>query len=413
MGRKRKAWLAWALCGLVTCLSIVLFGVDLLRQAGSKNLLQIASDGLFSLVLPVVTAIVAALIVSRQPRNTIGWLLMVQVVSFLVSSPIEEYMERLASSSPAPTPSLLFVVWFSGWSWMLLIFPLLLITLLFPTGRPPTPRWRWVGVAAITWAAILLLLVTLSQPLSANTSPNLILDNPLAVLSQETADPLFGAWVPGFVALIGLCVASLLVRYRHAGYIEREQIKWLLYAGAVFLVMNLVGTVSGLTDTSSDASDIWNVFFGLSMVAFPAAIGVAILRYHLWNIEVIIRRTLVYGALTTSLALVYFGGVALLQWVLGPLVGGDSEVVLVVSTLAIAALFQPLRRRIQGFVDRRFYRSRYDAARTLADFSARLRDEVDLDRIGEELVTVVGRTMRPEHVSLWLRQWEQRQRAAR
>jgi hypothetical protein len=170
MGNKQTVRLAWALCGLIICLALVSFGADLLSQAGSKNVFQLASDGLLSLALPVVFAIVAALIASRQPRNTIGWLLMVPVGLGLVEGPIERYIGRLAPSAPAPTLPLLLMVWFSGWSWLLLIFPLLHIPLLFPNGQPPTPRRRWVSVAAIAWAMLFVLLATFSQPISANTT---------------------------------------------------------------------------------------------------------------------------------------------------------------------------------------------------------------------------------------------------
>jgi len=406
MSRRSDAWLAWALCGIVTSLAVGLFGIRLLGSDGQDNVFRIADDVLFSLAMPVVTAIVAALIVSRQSRNVVGWLLMVIVASNLVGLPIVTYIERLAPSLTAPTPLLVFAVWFSSWSWVLLIYPLLLIVLLFPNGRPPTARWRWVGMAAIAWAAIFVTLVTISQPLMAGTTPELVLDNPIGILGQETAQPLFNTWIAGSAVLIVLCVASLFVRYRRADYTEREQIKWLLYACAVFLAVDVGGWVGGLTDTRSIASDIWSVFFGLSVVAFPAAIGVAILRYHLYEIDLIIRRTLVYGLLTAMLALFYFGGVALLQSLSRSLTGGQAQQpqwAIVASTLAIAALFQPLRRRIQRFIGRRFYRRKYDAAKTLETFGARLRDEVDLAVLGDDLLAVVHETVQPEHAALWLR----------
>ena len=411
MSRRSVTRLAWALCAMVTCLAPVLFGIRLLGSDGRDNVFRVADDALFSLAMPVVTALVAALIVSRQPRNVVGWLLMVPVILYLVGDPIVAYIERLAPSHPAPTPPLVFAVWFSGWSWVLLIYPLLLITLLFPNGSPPTARWRWVVRAVIAWAAIFVALLTISQPLRAGTTPDLVLDNPIGLLSEDTAQPLFIAWIVGSAALIALCVASLLVRYRRAGYTEREQIKWLLYACAVFCVLNAGGWLGGLADTRSIAGDIWGMFFGLSVVAFPAAIGVAILRYRLYEIDIIIRRSLVYGVLTASLAGIYLGGVALLQYLSRALTDGGAQRpqwAIVVTTLAIAALFQPLRRRIQGFIDRRFYRRKYDAARTLQDFGVRLRDEVDLEVLGEDLLAVVHETVQPEHAGLWLRPPEAR-----
>jgi len=389
----------------------VLFAAGLLGDDGSKDVFQIVDDALFLLAMPVVSATVAALIVSRQPRNTIGWLLMVLVGSFLVGEPLTEYIERLAPSFPAPTLPLLVTVWFSGWSWLLLIFPLLQVMLLFPSGQPPTPRWRWVGVAVFTWAALFVLLATLAEPIRSNTTPEIKLDNPIGVLGQGAVDRLAGVWIAGLVVLVILCVAALFVRYRRANVTEREQIKWLLYACAVFLAVYVGGAVTGIGGGESIASRIWGVFFGLSLVTLPAAIGIAVLRYHLWDIEVIIRRTLVYGMLTAMLALLYFGGVALLQYLSRSLTGGQAEQpqwAIVASTLAIAALFQPLRRRIQGFIDHRFYRRKYDATKTLQDFSTRLRDEVELGVLSEDLLTVVHETVQPEHASLWLRSPEAR-----
>jgi hypothetical protein len=405
MSRRTAAWLAWSLYGLVICLSIIWSGAGLLRQGGSRNALYLAGEALISLAAPVVFAIVAALIVSRQPRNTIGWLLMVPVGLYVVGGPIASYIERFAPSSPTPTVPLLLMLWFNNWNWLLLIFPLLFIPLLFPNGRPPTPRWRWVGVAAIVWATLFVLMATLAQKISAGTTPDLVFDNPIGVLREDIVEQLVGVWVAGLVALVVACAVALFVRYRRANETEREQIKWLLYACAVFLVVYVGGFVSGLGGTTSLGGYIWGVFFGLSVITLPAAIGVAILRYRLYEIDVVINRTLVYGLLTAMLALVYFGGVTATQAIFRALTGQEEQqpqLAVVVSTLVIAALFNPLRRRIQFFIDRRFYRRKYDARKTLEAFSAKLRDETDLDRLGDELLTAVRQTMQPEHASLWL-----------
>jgi hypothetical protein len=398
----RPIWLAWSLYGLVTCLLIITAVVDLLSQDGSTNALQFADEALISLATPLVLATVGALILSHQPRNTIGWLLMAPVGAFLVIGPLENYVEHLAPSSPEPTAGLLLIVWLSNWSWLLLIIPLLYILLLFPSGRPLTPRWRWVGVVAIAWATLFVLMVTFSQKL---TTPELMFNNPVGVLGEATAERLAGVWIVGLLALVVACAVSLFIRYRRADDTERKQIKWLLYACAVFLVLFVGGTVSGVSGTTTLGGHIWGVFFGLSIVMLPAAIGIAILRYRLYEIDLLINRTLVYGSLTAMLALVYFGGVATIQAIIGALTGGEQQpqFAVVVSTLVIAALFNPLRRRIQGFIDRRFYRSKYDARKTLEAFSATLREETDLDALSDDLVGVVRETMQPAHVSLWLR----------
>ena len=395
---RTAAWLVWSLYGLLICLSTIWAGVGLLSQDGSRNVLYLAGEALISLVAPVVFAIVAALIVSRQPRNILGWVLMVPVGLYVVGGPIARYIESLAPSSPEPTVPILLMAWFNNWNWLLLIIPLL-----FPNGQPPTPRWRWVGVAAIAWAALFVLLAALPQQINASTGPTLVLDNPIGVLGKDTVERLVGVWIVGLLALVVVCAVALFVRYRRANATEREQIKWLLYACAVFLVVYVGGFVSRLGGTASLGGYIWGVFFGLSVIALPAAIGIAILRYRLYDIDVVINRTLVYGPLTMMLVALYFGGIVVLQRFFVLLTGQQSTIAVVASTLAIAALFSPLRRRIQGFVDRRFYRNKYDAAKTLEAFSAKLRDETDLEALSDDLVGVVRETMQPAHVSLWLR----------
>jgi len=390
--------LVWSLYGLLICLSTIWAGVGLLSQDGSRNVLYLAGEALISLVAPVVFAIVAALIVSRQPRNILGWVLMVPVGLYVVGGPIARYIESLAPSSPEPTVPILLMAWFNNWNWLLLIIPLL-----FPNGQPPTPRWRWVGVAAIAWAALFVLLAALPQQINASTRPTLVLDNPIGVLGKDTVERLVGVWIVGLLALVVVCAVALVVRYRRANATEREQIKWLLYACAVFLVVYVGGFVSRLGGTASLGGYIWGVFFGLSVIALPAAISIAILRYRLYDIDVVINRTLVYGPLTMMLVALYFGGIVVLQRFFVLLTSQQSTIAVVASTLAIAALFSPLRRRIQGFVDRRFYRNKYDAAKTLEAFSAKLRDETDLEALSDDLVGVVRETMQPAHVSLWLR----------
>jgi hypothetical protein len=405
MSRRAAVWLAWSLYGLVICLSIIWSGVGLLGQGGSRNALYLAGEALISGVAPVVFAIVAALIVSHQPRNSLGWVLMVPVGLYVVGGPITSYIERFAPSSSEPTLPILLMVWFNNWNWLLLIFPLLFILLLFPNGQPPTPRWRWVGVAAIVWAALFVLLAALPEQINVATTTNVVVDNPIGVLENETVERLVGVWIVGLLALAVVCAVALFVRYRRANETEREQIKWLLYACALFLVVYVGGFANALGGKASVGGYIWGVFFGLSVIALPTAIGIAILRYRLYDIDVVINRTLVYGSLTAALALTYFGGVATTQAIFRALTGQEQQpqLAIVVSTLVIAALFTPFRRRIQRFIDRRFYRRKYDAAKTLASFSSRLREETDLDSLSDEVLGVVRETMQPKHASLWLR----------
>jgi hypothetical protein len=200
---------------------------------------------------------------------------------------------------------------------------------------------------------------------------------------------------------------SLFVRLRGSSGIERQQIKWFAYAAtllaAELVIVNALDTLFGRALNRELAELVPFVVFLVVLSGIPVAMGVAILRYRLYDIDIIINRTLVYGSLTASLVLVYLGGVVSLRYAFRTLTGGESQIAIVSSTLAIAALFSPLRRRIQGFIDRRFYRRRYDAARTLEAFSAKLRDETDLDSLSGDLVGVVHETVQPEHASLWLR----------
>jgi hypothetical protein len=199
------------------------------------------------------------------------------------------------------------------------------------------------------------------------------------------------------VALL-LAVVSMILRFRRSIGVERQQLKWIVYAGTV--------AAGGFALTLFLSGPFANAVFALAFLAFigvPVAAGVAIMRYRLYEIDILINRTLVYGVLTVSLALIYLGSVVSMQYALRALTGQESQLAVVASTLAIAALFQPLRRRVQGFIDRRFYRRKYDAARTLTAFGARLRNEVDLETLADDLVGVIRETVQPAHVSLWLR----------
>jgi hypothetical protein len=287
-------------------------------------------------------------------------------------------------------------VWISLWYW----FPLLGLTLiftplLFPDGRPPSPRWRFV-----TWGAALALalIVFLGAFRERITMTGISMDNPVGIPGiEDPEESTLGTVLLGsFVLFVVLALASVVVRYIRAGDAQRQQIKWLLLATALSAFMVFFEEITRIElDTE--------VLFAISIALFPTAIAVAIFRYRLYDINVIINRALVYGTLTTMLALVYVGGVVGLQYVFRTLTGGESQLAIVASTLAIAGLFVPLRRQVQSFIDRRFYRRKYDAARTLEEFGTRLRDETDLESLSNDLVSVVRDTMQPQHVSLWLR----------
>jgi len=236
----------------------------------------------------------------------------------------------------------------------------------------------------------------LTDTLLIEGDENYRIENPIGIEGLAFVEDLAIFGVLNVLILVGIVgvVACVVVRFRRSRGIERQQMKWFLYAAALLL---LAPAADSLPDIVS------NVLFGVVLIAIPTAIGIAVLRYHLYDIDILINRTLVYGSLTVALVLIYVGGVVSLQYAFRAITGQESQIAIVASTLAIAALFNPLRRRVQAFVDRRFYRRKYDAAKTLEAFSAKLRDETDLDALNDELVGVVRVTMQPKHASLWLR----------
>jgi hypothetical protein len=297
-----------------------------------------------------------------------------------------EYSLYALVAQPHPLPGGRAMLWLQGWFWMLFIGLIVYLLLLFPTGRLPSSRWRpfaWVSVAVISAAVIWSSAI--SPDVGFNAPPSLV---QLSVL-----------------LLGGVAAGSVIVGRRGARGIERQQIKWLLYVGPLFFIasgLHIGFYYFWLTERS------WGLWASYLLVAIgglsgPIAIGIAILRYRLYEIDLIINRTLVYGTLTAMLVALYFGVIVLLQRVFVVFTGQQSTLAVVASTLLIAALFNPLRHRIQSFIDRRFYRKKYDARKTLETFSSKLRDETDLEALRGDLVGVVRETMQPAHVSLWLR----------
>jgi len=331
----------------------------------------------------------------------IGWLMMIPALG--LSLPTDEYLNSFSSAPSAPSVPLLLALWLNTWGWILFIFPIFFIWLLFPTGQPPSPRWRWLIVFGLTMCAVFILLVTFSQRLTSSTG-DWSVANPIGFIPHDALNGMyfFVPWIGALLSLTVLCMASLFVRYRRAKAVEREQIKWLLYACGLFVAVYV--PLYWISNLNTILTDVWNVLFGLAILAIPIAIAIAILRYRLWDIDVVIRRTLVYGALTLTLALVYFGSVVVLQALFEAITGQhQSPIATVISTLVIAALFTPLRQRIQRDIDRRFYRKKYDAEKILAAFAVRARDEVELDQLTNHLLAAVQETMQPEHTSLWLK----------
>jgi len=289
------------------------------------------------------------------------------------------------------------MAWISSWILPIIIGVQVFAYLLFPTGRLPSRRWKWFAWLTVVFVVAGLISSAFSFGANAGLGP---IPNPLGVEGFSKAYDMVLTMLP---MLYGAVALSLFVRMRRAAGIERQQIKWFAYAAAA----TIVGVACAYMIPDTIAAPRWfdRAGFALNIAVtptIPVSMGIAILRYRLYDIDVVINRTIVYGSLTILLVLVYFGGVTGTQALFRYLTGQQSTLAVVASTLLIAALFNPLRRRIQSFIDRRFYRRKYDARKTLEAFSGKLRNETDLEALNNDLVGVVRETMAPAHASLWL-----------
>lgn len=337
-----------------------------------------------------------ALVVSRMPRRPLGWILLVAPLLLMIGVTLSDAARQFQGSSASPVWLWLASVCFGGG-----LAPLLTVPLYLPDGQLPSARWRWVGKAV--WSLAVLALLTSAfrpGPLESTSSGE---QNPFGIEPlRGFFDATEAALGPAFLLTIAVGVLSLVLRFRTARGIERQQMKWLVLGGAVLL--GAFGSIALYEAFVSDLGDVAvTLVIVVAILSLPTSIAIAVLKTRLYEIDVVINRALVYTALTGILALAYLGLVVVLQDVLAPITQ-DSDVAVAGSTLAVAALFRPLRSKVQAFIDQRFYRRKYDAAQTLGEFSSRLRDQVDLDSLNRELVGVVARTMQPAHASVWLRQ---------
>src|SRR5215208_4262911 len=339
----------------------------------------------------------AVIVPHLSPENPIGWLFCATGLLFGVTDFSIEYAIYALLVAPGSLPAGEAAAWIFSWVWVPAIGLSVFLPLVFPNGRLPSPRWRW-----FFWLSLLLILVgAISQMFTPGLVANLGgIYNPLGL---EGLPNLWKLIQTLLYALLLVSVASLFVRRLRASGVERQQLKWFTYAATLAVIgLILTFTISELTGS------VWLGWAGyvlalVGLIGIPISMGIAILRYRLYNIDLIINRTLVYGALTAILALLYFGSVTALQYLFSLLTGQSNTLAIVASTLAIAALFIPLRKRIQSFIDRRFYRRKYDARTPLEAFGSRLRDETDLEKLCEDLAEVVDETMQPAHVSVILR----------
>ena len=339
------------------------------------------------------------LVVHRRPGNPVGWIILGIGVAAAATGFLQSYGIYALFTEPERIPGGEMTALLSTLIFIPVLFaaPAMLF-LLFPNGNLPGRRWR-----VVFWLVILTTCSTMAgnalNPVQ-NDAPFKGVDNPLVIdPPRALVETLSNIGWPGMAVSFLLAAFAMIVRLRRSRGVERQQLKWIAAAAAVLPLASAAGVVSYYLGYEA----IGGLLATFSFLPVLFAAGYAVLRYRLYDIDVIINRTLVYGLLTASLALVYFGGVTGLQRLLVPVVGQDGQLAIVASTLAIAALFNPLRRRIQRFIDRSFYRSKYDARKTLEAFGSRLRDETDLDTLGEGLVAVARESVQPAHVSLWLK----------
>lgn len=338
--------------------------------------------------------VVGALLVAKRPANPIGWIMSAASLVVPVAAG-ETYAAYVMTTRGQPDALSVAGAWANSWFWFMFIaLAFVYLPLYFPDGRLPSRRWLPVAVITGVGALIIVVLGMLSDTLRGQ-NVDYSIENPVGIEGLATVEelPVFGVLgVPLVIGCVG-AVAAVIVRFRRSSGVERQQMKWFLYAAAPILTFPVTDYLPGIVS---------DLVFGWMLIGLPTAIGIAVFRYRLYDIDVVINRTLVYGALTATLVGLYLGGVVVLQYALRWLTGGESQIAIVASTLAIAALFGPLRRRIQGLIDSRFYRGKYDAAKTLEAFSTTLREETDLATLSNDLLDVVRGTVHPEHSSLWL-----------
>ena len=370
-------------------------------------------EGAFLLSL-LTFSVVGVMIATRRPGNAIGWLLLGIGLAWAIAN--SDYSDYGLLLHPGSVPFAAGIAAIAGNFW---VPPIGLsgtfLILLFPDGHLLTPRWRWV--AWISAAAI--VVGTVSLTLTPGTMGNIgypHTTNPLGISSLSTVIGIAHASIILIPVCMALSALSLILRYRRSHGVERLQAKWLVAAAAtVALIYAIVAPVS-IALTLHSATPVWlSLLQDIALFSFflvPVAIGFAVLRYRLFEIDVIIQKTLVYATLVAMLALLYLGGIAALGWIARTATGQSGAIAVTLSTLAVAAAFQPLRTRIQRTVDRRFYRAKYDVAETLEAFSSGLRRQIDLDSLHADVLGIVGSTMHPSHVSLWLRPTEPVERSA-
>jgi hypothetical protein len=401
--RKIAAWLAWTLCLLCVALAAASLILGLLNGRTPEEIF--VEEALVTIaILTVAFSMVGALVASHRPENLIGWIFCAAALFQGLSNSTYEYATYALITKPGSLPLGAEASWLGQWIWapglgLILVF----LPLLFPDGSPPSRRWRWVAwLGGLSIGLNFVMAVIFLWP---ERGPAML--GPEDPAEEGTSHAMFvvvefAAFPMMLLAGLG-AVISLFVRFHRARGDERQQIEW--FAAASALTLGFVFVFEVMANAEDPLLGVVFVVLSLLLVpAIPIATGIAIFKYRLYDIDTIVNRALVYVILTASLVLVYLGGVVSIQYAFRTITGGESQLAVVASTLAIAALFNPLRRSFQAVIDRRFYRKRYNAAKTLEAFGTTLRDEVDLNALTDGVEEVVRDTVQPAHISLWLRE---------
>jgi hypothetical protein len=390
----------------LTAIAILLLSVVmLLFTPNSTNFVVLGSLG--SSLVALGALILGLIIATRQPRNRIGWLWIFYGLLVGVRS-LGHAIYYLNGAQPVGYSALEYILLWSTEPANLSIFICLILLLLwFPDGQLVSRRWRFLYIWL--FLAYAVLFSSLFEP-----GPNwnggadaggIVIDNPYGWLSANPVTYILG--FPAFISLILIMIlaaVSLIFRYRSAGSSVRLQLRWFVMGSIVFVILFFLPVLVNFNQIKRGVDSLFIILGQAAILPLYLAVGIAILRYRLYDIDLIIRRTLQYSLLTGLLALVYFVSVILLQSIVENISGEQSPIVIVISTLTIAALFNPLRNRVQDFIDRRFFRKKYNAERALTQFAATARDEVELDKLTNALLSVVEDTVQPEKTSLWLKQ---------
>jgi hypothetical protein len=354
----------------------------------------------------LVTGLIGALIANRRSRNPIGWILLMIGLALAAGTSTNSYAILGALRGFAVVPGSVLVLWLSQLPWLFIFLGIILLLYLFPTGQPLTARWRIVMLVCICANVGLMVFFSLLSPLEIETPQGMMVQvaNPVGLIPLENDEALFVLIFVILLVPLVLGLTAMVIRFVRARGVERQQMKWFLYAAALFILIFTLGANSPVADT----------MVTLVALGMPGAVGIALFRYRLFDIDILIRRTITYALVTALLLFIYFGSVIVLQQIVSSVTGSaQNEIVTVLSTLAIAALFVPLRNRVQSEIDKYFNRKKYDAQQVLNDFAKTVRDETDLEQLTARLIQVVDETMQPKSISVWLKREDKRIREGR